>query len=77
MKIKEKNNTNKTPATNVQFGVRRGVSRGTLYMYFGGSPPVRPFLELRPTAKLLPRYLQAADIQWYNDSETRKTRIKK
>ena len=41
----------KTPADNERFGGRRGVTRGTLYRYFGSSPPVPAFANPRPTAK--------------------------
>jgi len=39
------------PACNERFGGRRGVTRGTLYMYFESSVPVLTFAKPRPTAK--------------------------
>jgi len=41
----------KKPADNERFGGRRGVTRGTLYRYFGSLPPVPAFAKPRPTAK--------------------------
>ena len=44
-------NYQKMPSHNERFGGRRGVTRGTLYRYFGSSPPVQAFVNPRPTAK--------------------------
>jgi len=41
----------KSTSANERFGGRRGVTRGTLYRYFGSSPPVLTFASPRPTAK--------------------------
>jgi len=39
------------PSPNERFGVRRGVTRGTLYRYFESSVPVPTYAKPRPTAK--------------------------
>ena len=54
----------KMPSHNERFGGRRGVTRGTLYRYFGSSPPVQAFVNPRPTAKPQGVIGNAPTAQW-------------